>query len=69
MCYFLSFLKEFLGFGIEVSYRVYVDVLVSYKFFEICLLNLFSYIKMIMDLIDFFKCVNMLIKRFLKVRY
>ncbi|MFT2788388.1 DNA polymerase III subunit epsilon, partial [Helicobacter pylori] len=48
---------------IEVSHRAYADALASYKLFEICLLNLPSYIKTTMDLIDFSKCANTLIKR------
>ncbi|WQY85478.1 3'-5' exonuclease [Helicobacter pylori] len=69
MRYSLSFLKELLGFGIEVSHRAYADALASYKLFEICLLNLPSYIKTTMDLIDFSKCANTLIKRPPRARY
>ncbi|WP_104748409.1 3'-5' exonuclease [Helicobacter cetorum] len=63
MRYSLSFLKELLGFDIEISHRAYADALASYKLFEICLLNLPNYIKTTMDLIDFSKCANTLIKR------
>ncbi|AFI05946.1 3'-5' exonuclease [Helicobacter cetorum] len=63
MRYSLSFLKELLGFDIEISHRAYADALASYRLFEVCLLNLPSYIKTTIDLIDFSCCAKTLIKR------
>ncbi|WP_199769501.1 3'-5' exonuclease [Helicobacter cetorum] len=63
MRYSLSFLKELLGFDVEISHRAYADALVSYKLFEVCLLNLPHYVKTSIDLIDFSRSANTLIKR------